>query len=277
MKIAVVTTFNKKLYDDYAHKFLETYFVNWPFDLHIYSEETFPIKLEKGNEKRVTLHNIFKEDPDCKAFVDRNKNREPIPPEQFRGTQYDYLFKDYKTFRHESVRFAYKVYSYCHFLMNNKKYNGVICIDADSVFYRKIEQDWFLKKKIIKKNSLLSYLGRGPTRYNNPRGYHMEAGFLYFNMNHPETINFAKEMKRWYNKDLIYDVPEQHDSYIWDMVREKFEKQGVSNNDIGDGKAGHVQARTCLGKIYDHVKGRKPKKVGYSENWRNHNLKNKGS
>ena len=30
MKIAIVTTFNKKLYDYYAHRFMKTY--NWPFD-----------------------------------------------------------------------------------------------------------------------------------------------------------------------------------------------------------------------------------------------------
>ena len=30
-------------------------------------------------------------------------------------------------------------------------------------------------------------------------------------------------MKRWYDEDLMYTVPEQHDSYIWDIVREQFE------------------------------------------------------
>ena len=30
MKIALVTTFNKRLYDYYAHRFMSTY--NWPFE-----------------------------------------------------------------------------------------------------------------------------------------------------------------------------------------------------------------------------------------------------
>jgi len=31
MKVLVITSFNEKLYNEYAHRFLKTY--NWPFDL----------------------------------------------------------------------------------------------------------------------------------------------------------------------------------------------------------------------------------------------------
>ena len=34
-------------------------------------------------------------------------------------------------------------------------------------------------------------------------------------MSHPETKNYAREMKEMYDKDLIYKEKEQHDSYIW--------------------------------------------------------------
>ena len=37
MKILVVTTWNNKLYTDYAHRFEKTY--NWPFDLKVYNED----------------------------------------------------------------------------------------------------------------------------------------------------------------------------------------------------------------------------------------------
>ena len=46
MKIGIVTSFNEKLYNYYAHRFLKTY--DWPFDLYIYHEgwtpEDFPIR-----------------------------------------------------------------------------------------------------------------------------------------------------------------------------------------------------------------------------------------
>ena len=53
----------------------------------------------------------------------------------------------------------------------------------------------------------------------------------------------------------IYKEEEQHDSYIWDVVRKRFEAKGVKNHNIGDNDTGHVQARSVLGPIYDHTKG----------------------
>ena len=65
-------------------------------------------------------------------------------------------------------------------------------------------------------------------------------------------------MKKMYDFDEIYHMKEQHDSYIWDYVRGVFEKElKVTNNNIGDGKVGHVQARSILGTVYDHTKGKR--------------------
>ena len=58
-----------------------------------------------------------------------------------------------------------------------------------------------------------------------------------------------------YDKDLISNEKEHHDSYIWDVVRKRFEAKGVKNHNIGDAKEGHVQASSVLGPIYDHPKG----------------------
>ena len=38
------------------------------------------------------------------------------------------------------------------------------------------------------------------------------------------------------------------------------EKHGVRNHNIGDDKLGHVQARSILGKVYDHTKGLRKQK-----------------
>ena len=40
MKIGIVTSFNKRLYEYYALRFLTSY--NWPFDLIIYHEGWIP-------------------------------------------------------------------------------------------------------------------------------------------------------------------------------------------------------------------------------------------
>ena len=221
MKIKTITSYNNKLYEAYAHRFKETY--NWPFELKVYNEDV----------------DMYDKIPQCKKFVERNKNRHKY-------TSYEEKNNDY---RKDGVRFCYKVYAYTHALMTEEA-DGLICIDADSVFYKKIDVDW-IKKHIHRDDCMMSYLGRG--------NHYSECGFLYFNLNHPDTKSYANTMKAMYDKDTIYNLKEQHDSYVWDYVRKQYESKGTKNFNIGDGKPGHVQARSILGVVYDHTKG--PRKL----------------
>ena len=217
MKIKTITTWNNKLYEEYAHRFKETY--NWPFPLKIYNEDEC----------------MMKAIPDLKEFVERNKNRQPYSDYKVKG----------KEFLTDGVRFSYKVYAYTHALMT-ENVDGLICIDADSVFYKKIDEEW-VKKHIHRDECMMTYLGRGSN--------YSECGFLYFNLNHADTLAYANRMKSLYDTDGIYNLKEQHDSYVWDYVRKEFENRGTRNHNIGDGKPGHVQARSILGVVYDHTKG----------------------
>ena len=231
MNIGVVTTLNKKLYKQYGYRFFETY--NWPFDLIVYSEDMLDIP-----NQSLIVRSTFDEIPSCEEFVNRNKQREvPDTPEGF-------LL--------DAVRFCYKVYAYTDQIINNEDFDGIICIDADSVFYKPIDVEW-VKEHLHRNDTMMCYLGRG--------NHYSECGFLYFNMKHKSTKAYAREMKRMYDSDEIYQLPEVHDSYIWDHVRKAFESNSVKNHNIGDGKVGHVQARSILGPIYDHIKGPKRKKL----------------
>ncbi len=218
MKILAVTTYNNKLYKEYAHRFESTY--NWEFPYTVYNEDD----------------GMMEAIPECKAFIERNKNK-------FEGK--DFL-KDYWQ---DGVRFCYKVYAYTHAILNYREYDYIIGIDADSVFYKPMTVE-FVKTRLYTPECMMTYLGRG-THYS-------ECGFLGFNMKHPEIINYANEMKYMYDSDEIYNLNEQHDSYVWDHVRLKFEgKKQVKNLNIGDGRGGHVQVRSVLGKFYDHTKGQR--------------------
>ena len=216
MNILVVTTFNNKLESAYAHRFRETY--NWSFQLKVYNEDL----------------GMYAQIPELKEFVNRNKDRHKF-------TSYEEKNNDYRT---DGVRFCYKVYAYTDAILNEDA-DGIIGIDADSIFYKSIDVEW-IKNHIHRDDCMMTYLGR-------PN--YSECGFLYFNKLHPLTKEFAMEMQDMYNHDLIYKEKEQHDSYIWDVVRKRFEARGVKNHNIGDDKTGHVQARSVLGPIYDHTKG----------------------
>jgi len=221
MKITVITTWNNNLFEAYAHRFQKTY--NWPFPLKIYNEDG----------------DMFDEVPNCKLFVDRNKNR-------YKYTSYKEKSTDYIK---DGVRFCYKVYAYTHAILN-EDVDGIIGIDADSVFYKPIDEEW-LKKHIHRNDCMMTYLGR-------PN--YSECGFLYFNLKHKDTKDYARYMQDLYNTDHIYKLKEQHDSFIWDYARVRFEEErGTKNHNIGDDKVGHVQARSVLGSIYDHTKG--PRKL----------------
>ena len=71
MRIQVVTTLNKKLYNAYAKRFFETY--NWPFDLTVYSEDMLDIP-----NYNTIVRSIYDEVPSCEEFVERNKHRMAI-------------------------------------------------------------------------------------------------------------------------------------------------------------------------------------------------------
>ena len=77
MKITVITTWNNKLFDAYAHRFQSTY--KWSFPLKIYNEDG----------------GMFDEIPECKKFVERNKDR-------YKYTSYEEKTNDY---RKDGVRF----------------------------------------------------------------------------------------------------------------------------------------------------------------------------
>ena len=223
MKIAVVTTMNKRLYDEYGHRFLKTY--NWPFDCYVYYEDNekfHPVIDEHhyGRDGKTPFfyRDLNKEAPACSKFVKRNNHRQ--------------IADKRKDFWKDGVRFCYKVYAYSHFITTHRDYDGVICIDADSVFHKAIDAEW-IKKHIHRDNS----------------------------MTHSYVKVYAAEMEQMYTEDKIYKEQQQHDSWIWDIVRKRFEtKHGVENHNIGDNQNGHVQARSILGPVYDHTKGLRKQK-----------------
>ena len=241
MNIGVITTLNKKLYKQYGHRFFETY--NWPFDLIVYSEDMLDIP-----HSNIVVRSIFDEVPSCEEFVNRNKDKQEL-------SSFETKDKEMK-FKTDGVRFCYKVYAYTDQIINNEDYDAIIGIDADSVFYKPIDEEW-VKEHLHRNDAMMSYLGRGKN--------YSECGFLYFNMKHKDTKDYAKFMKDLYDTDHIYNLQEQHDSFIWDYARMRFEdERGTTNHNIGDGKSGHVQARSILGEVYDHTKG--PRKLkGRSE------------
>ena len=222
----VVTSFNERLYKQYAHRFVDT-FPKEHLDLKVYSEDVLDIK-----STHLHIH---------ADFVERNGYR-PV-----------------SSYKFDSVRFSYKVYAIAQALEDYAydDYDRMLWIDADTVFHKHIDEDW-ITEHLYDKHSIMTYMGRP--------NYYSECGLLLFNLAHPNTSNYINSVRNLYDTDNIYLLKEWHDSYIWDSVRKQYEARGNKFKDIGvkhKVPSSHIQAY-LFGEWFDHLKGKR-KQIGYSK------------
>lgn len=235
--VLCVTTFNKELYEKYGKDFVDTY--NFPFDLIIYSEDDMEF-LKNKVSYNLDIINIFQADNNFKTFVENNKTRN--------------IEDAKKGFRFDVIRFSYKIFSVVHAGYNFDNYKYLIWLDADMIFKKSLTME-IIESMFIKDNNMMSYLGRGDR-------YHSDCGFLIFRLSHKYILNYFKEIKNLYLSNKIYKEKEWHDSYIWDLIRKKYEKNfKITNFDIGNtyckgkGEFNHILTSTPLYEYIDHLKG----------------------
>ena len=215
--ICIVTSFNQKLYEKYAFQFINSYNnQNIPFDLYIYSEDdSNDFKNLKSNMYLIQLLNVEK---NLKKFYVNNEN---YNLEIYKNTP------EKRKWKYDAIRFSYKVFSLTHNFFNFKKYNYMIWIDADTVFQKSFNNK--LIKSLIKKDNMMSYLGRSKLEG------HSECGFLIFNRLNEKTNNYLIDMKNMYLTKSVFNEKEWHDSYIWDLIRKKYEKKyNITNFNISE-------------------------------------------
>ena len=246
MKIAVVTTLNKKLYEYYAHRFYSTY--NWPFDCYIYHEGWIP---EIDPMRPIIHRDIYETNPELKSFIQRNSNRnitslDPNDPSR--------IVDNNKGYRLDAIRFSFKVFAKTH-LMLNCDYDYVFWIDADVIFQKTITEKEIIDK-ILPSNYCISFLDR-PT-------YYSECGFVGYNLTKPATKKFIHKLREHYTKDLLFQEKEWHDSYVWDQVRKKwlFDEPQFNLAPVTDLKVGNPWVNTKLKDYVHHLKGKKRKDAG---------------
>ena len=165
MKIALVTTFNKRLYDYYAHKFIETY--NWPFDLYVYHEGWHPAK------EGIFFRDIHKYNPELQEFIDRNSPKNV-------DSQYEKHKETTTDYKMDAIRFAYKIFAKTH-LMLDCDYDYVFWADADIIFKKTITEKE-VKRKFLPESCAVSFIDRP--------SYYSECGFVGYNLKEPITKSF---------------------------------------------------------------------------------------
>ena len=150
-------------------------------------------------------------------------------------------------FKWDATRFAYKIYSIFQALESSKG-RYLIWIDADTKATKSIDNQFFAS--LLTKEDYMAYLARTER--------HSECGFVMFDTQHPIHYYFWNAMSGMYNGLLMFDEAEWHDSYIFDVVRTRFEQWGiVSNTKIHETKLGHVWNESRLKTVagLEHFKG----------------------
>ena len=238
MKIALVTTFNKRLYDYYAHRFIETY--NWPFDLYVYHEGWHPAK------EGIYFRDINKYNPELQEFIDRNTKKNV-------DSQYEKNKETNTDYKMDAIRFAYKIFAKTH-LMLDCDYDYVFWVDADIIFKKTITEKEVIKK-FLPEGCAVSFIDRP--------SYYSECGFVGYNLKEPITKSFIYNLRRYYTKDLLFKEKEWHDSYVWDCVRKKY-LHGIRTHNLAPkvNKVGNPWPDTYMAEYCDHLKGKRRKDAG---------------
>lgn len=229
MKNFFLTTFNKKLFDEYAGDFIQSYLdTNQEIPLVCYVEEDdFSIYPQHENIK---YYNLFKETPEILDFIKRNKKR-PV-------SKYIY----------DGVRFSYKVYAqYAGRNLGDRQF----FIDADCVFLKKIPLEW-----------CDSFIDDCDFAYYPRPKYYSETGFVCYNCKSKLVQEFFDNFIEAYNKDMIYGMISQNDSVVFDIVLSRFSERTEKLHGPGDNLDlkyhRHVMARCpTLSPYVDHKKGKR--------------------
>ena len=243
MKYTVVTTFNADGLKQYGQRMINAFEQNWPaeVDLVVCKENCTP----QTSRPNTRVHDLLNLSSALNTFVERHKNN-PLahglagPPE---------VFDPRKSFRWNAVRFAYKIYA-ISLIANYTSSGWLIWLDADTVTHSPIHLEDL--DRLCPSDAMITYLGRGEK-------YHSECGWVGYNLDHPATRPFIQDLRGLYDSDKIFDLPEWHDSYVWDTVRCRYQDQhkfyNLTTTMPVPGRAGHPFVNSELGRFMDHLKG----------------------
>jgi hypothetical protein len=239
MALSVCTTFPNNAWEVYARTALETFARYWPADvrLSVYlDDEALVAQGRQALAAREATSDVrVGKLPAHDAFLQRNSAGES------------------PDFRYGACRFSHKVAALkATFDSVETDADGcILWLDADVITTTPVTHDWlaqFLPSGI----SHVSYLGR-------PRFPYSECGFVGYRTSE-EGRAFLDAFWAMYESEALFKLPQWHDSFVFDRVRDRFDGAWFKNS--AEGAAGvHVWLNTPLAERLEHWKGPVAKRV----------------
>lgn len=256
----LVTSFNAEGFEKYGRRFLETFAAHWPacYRLVVYAEnlafhQTADVRrLISARGPDFAIRDLHTVDRELVDWKDRN-GRCDWAHGRF-GNTYDY--------RYDAVRFANKVFALAHAVVHTKA-DVVTWIDADIVTHTDVPDDFL--SALLPDRSEVAYFGRSK------RDMYSECGFVMY-----RTLRDGQRshgggivglMRQMYLTGQMFQWPEWHDSFVFDVIRKGAEEQvGLVTTDLSGPHADkvHPMIHSPLGAYLDHLKGPVAKDLGHS-------------
>lgn len=252
---AAVTTCHEEGYKTYGREMVESFDRHWPGDvpLYLYAENFVP---ELPSE-RIVHRDLLAACPELVAFKERHKHNPVAHGRRGRSrlrVRMDWRKPKLRVRRVEwglgylwdAVRFSHKTFAIFD-AAEACPADVLFWVDADTRTFADIPRDFL--EDMMPADRMVSYLAR-------PK--FSECGFVGYNLRHPAIGEFLADFKALYTADRLFKEQQYHDSFLFDVVRRRSERQGHKTYDIAEGlglTVGHVFVNSRLGQYIDHMKG----------------------
>tara|TARA_B100000242_G_scaffold252459_1_gene194498 strand:- start:158 stop:1024 length:867 start_codon:yes stop_codon:yes gene_type:complete len=261
--IDFITTFNERLYEEYAKKFLETFIEksDESVRLNIFYDGNFDEIINKyiANENKIRFFKF--ESKEWDNFYRKFGHLTDANGYSFKIVDERHTLEG-PSYRWKAVKFSFKVFSvYLASKIKNIS-SDLVWIDADNICVNSINKK-NIKQFLPNEDELMSYLGRDKVP---PEFPHSETGFIGFNLRHEKFNSFIKTAISFYTTGEVFSLKFYHDCLVYDTTREIFQMAGIKFKNLSGEfiSEEHPMVKSELGKYFDHLKGQKRKNIGYS-------------
>ena len=231
----VVTSFNEKYWNDLTNITTKSLDQNWHSKSKLlFYHELNPSLVEQCKTNfsaRVEWIDLYSDCPALPAFAEQWKDHKNA--------------NGHKGFKWDAIKFAHKTFAIWQ-AWKKMKTGWLVWMDADSIFHKPFDQQFI--NAAFRPNIIVSYVGR-PHK-------HSECGFMAFNLDNPKTHDFMKAWEDLYLSGRFIELPQTHDSYTFDVMREEFNdpKSFFDLNVKQSGK--HPIHASLVGPYIHHSKGK---------------------
>jgi len=257
----VVTTMNKKVYEDFGYRLLDSLKKHAPVRVLVYSEDDSLLKLV---EDRYGSFQAKPFDKNLGFFLDSIDSNEKVgfksvglkKIERFLKTllrhgSFDYQSRFYD-FLYDSRRFSFKSFAYADALINISDH--IMYLDADCHLDSNMPVD-DLEAHLLQASDY-AFFGRDTFT---------ETGILYFNNSDLRFQKFGLMVQDMYLSGAIYDLDKWTDCHVFDYVRNYFSKSFVGRNLNPNPSDMHPIATSMFSDWIDHRKGPRKHTLGSLE------------